>query len=265
MPQPPLRVLTKALTASFALAGSLGLAHAATDWSASYGACTSGTTYASAGSWGSIACASETSPIDTNVAALSWKYSSDSSALPPTTPTAITGASTAYNSSVVSWGTNGLGVYALGNTSETHTVDNSNKYIDSIVLEFSQAVTLNQLSIGWKSGDADATVFAWTGTDPSTTPAPSSLTGGWTSVAQLADLSVGSTRSFANAFSSSYWLVAALGKDANIDSFKLLSVAGVYGNTPPPPPGVPEPGSLALLGLGAAGLLAARRKSVARR
>jgi hypothetical protein len=41
----------------------------------------------------------------------------------------------------------------------------------------------------------------------------------------------------------------------------LLSVAGMVPTTP----GVPEPGSLALLGLGAAGLLAARRKAVARR
>lgn len=257
-----LRSVSKFLAATVVFAGSIGFAQAATSWSASYSGCSSGTVYASVGAWGSVGCANETAPIDTNVAGLSWKYSSDSYTPPPTSPTVISSATTATASSVVSWGSNGLGVYARGNTNETHTVDNSNKYVDSIVLQFNQAVTMNELSIGWKDGDADITVFAWTGATPSSAnPAPTSLTGGWTSVAQLSDVSVGGYTSFTSNTSSSYWLVAALGGDTHVDSFKLLSVAGIYGGTTPPGGSTPEPGSLALLGLGAAGLLAARRRA----
>lgn len=252
------------ISAAIAAFGFVGSAQGATNWNATFNSgCNSGTTYASAGNWGF--CGTQTGGVGAEFAGLDWKYSNSSLTLPPTNPTAITDASTASNGSVVSWGSNGLGIYSP-TSSEAHSVDNGNKYIDSVVLRFNKSVTMNELSIGWKDGDSDITVFAWTGPTPaSPNPSPTSLTGGWTTVAQLNNVSVSSNTSFVSSTSSSYWLVAALGGDTHVDSFKLLSVAGIYGGTTPPGGSTPEPGSLALLGLGAAGLLAARRKSQARR
>jgi hypothetical protein len=132
--------------------------------------------------------------------------------------------------------------------------------------------------------DSDMSVYAWTG-DPKKAPtsfAPSAAGSGWTLIGNYYDVGAsngigtdtkqGGSAAIATNLSSSYWMISALGGgtcgdkgDGCVDAFKLLSVAGTVGVTPPPPPGVPEPGSLALLGLGALGLVAARRKSAARR
>lgn len=245
------------ITVAVASLGFLGPAHSATDWETTFSGCTSGTTYATTGNWGS--CGSSTGGVSTEFAGLSWKYSG---AL-PAAPSVITSATTANTSSVVSWGSNGLGVYALGSTSESHTVDNGGSYVDSVVLDFGKSVTMDELSIGWKGTDADITVFAWNGSAPSSVSSdPESLTGGWTMVAQIANAAEDTSITFTSTASSSYWLVAALGGDSSVDSFKLLSVAGFTGSSGGG--STPEPGSIALLGLGALGLLAARRKAQTR-
>lgn len=177
---------------------------------------------------------------------------------------------------VEAWKDGGIGYYTTGAESGdgSHAVDNKDG-IDALILKFSQSVALSSVQIGWNGtnngnatyNDSDISVYRWAGTSAPTATNGTGLTfssSAWALVDHFAD--VGDKADNKVTFStgnSSYWLVSAYNgtvwSKAN-DAFKLLSVAG----TPfsPPPTGVPEPGSLALLGLGALGLLAARRKSL---
>lgn len=149
--------------------------------------------------------------------------------------------------------------------SPEHAIDNNERY-EMVLLNFSTASKLTNLSIGWKGADSDMTVLAYTGTGAcaSTHTCSSSLTGkkysdltnfGWSLIGHYGDVAVSAlTGVNGGNISSSYWLVGAfnplvngstLGWQGN-DAIKLKSIAAEV------PAKVPEPASLLLVGLGLA-------------
>lgn len=143
-----------------------------------------------------------------------------------------------------------------------HSLDNSGQ-TDLIALNFGSAkADLSSLSIGWSYNDTDISLLYYTGSGTPDFGAQMQgltitqlLTKGWSLVKNYS-LSSGGTTVNASDYSSSWWLVSAynsnyLGNtlDTKGDYVKLLSVAAAL--TSPPPPGnkIPEPGSLALIGL----------------
>ncbi len=151
----------------------------------------------------------------------------------------------------------------LGVTSPDHSMDN-NGQTDLIALNFGSAkADLSSLTIGWKSTDSDISLLYYTGsgTPDFTTQLQGLtiaqlLTKGWSLVSNYANLAVGTAKTVNSSdYSSSWWLVSAYNSGyggaamGTTDYVKLLGVAAALTTPPPPSSKVPEPSTLALLGL----------------
>lgn len=186
------------------------------------------------------------------------------------------------------WGTgSGFGVYnqieTTSATSPNHSMDNGSNSgaVDMMLLNFTSAEILKQVTLGWSDTDGDFQVLAWTGAANASLAtvqasiegktAAQMLTGGWSLVSTVdgagsintPDISYGVN---ANNVSSSYWLISAFNgafggaqPTSGVDSIKVLGVMSQVssGGTP----GVPIPGTLALAGLGLLAVARSRRRS----
>lgn len=196
------------------------------------------------------------------------------------------GTSSAYRTAALNYNGTGSGVGAynqtegLSATQPNHAMDNSTPGVDMMLLSFTSAQVLKNVTLGWSGADGDFQVLAYTG---STTFSTASITGktagqliaagnGWnlvTTVDGAANITTPDMTYGVNAgnVSSSYWLISAYnsafgvttGITSGIDAIKVLAVNSIV----PTPPGgsVSAPGTLALAGLGLAFMMRSRRRS----
>ncbi len=161
-------------------------------------------------------------------------------------------------------------------TSGEHAIDNDGRY-EMVLVSFSQQVSLTGFKIGWKGTDSDMTVMAYTGAGtPTLTGTWASIAGSWTAISNIANVGTSGVTSTGLATFSSYFLLGAynyLGGACSLtdpksgggtkcaagnDLVKLQSVVGRVKKDDTP--GVPEPGSAALLGLALASMATALRR-----
>jgi hypothetical protein len=183
-------------------------------------------------------------------------------------------------------GWSGLGVQntdGVDITDPQHAMDNSGSR-DSILLSFSTEINLTKVVNGWVSNyDSDISVFAYVADDGASNKSPttwlasnssnpqySDLTSqGWKLIGHYGDQDVNNISAQTTNIYSSYWLIGAYIDtvagtcvtgtcDRTSTTYDYIKPASVSGAAKPPT-SVPEPGSLALLGLGS--LLLARIRS----
>lgn len=186
--------------------------------------------------------------------------------------------------------------YQEGSSPE-HSIDN-NERTDAVLMDFgSKKVRLDTIDIGWVGGDSDFFVLAYQGVGTPTLSGTSYKDlSGWTLIGNYSnqgvknvDLATAASGSVINAdranIYSSFWLIGAGGFEVgtgvvfdttknctskgcstvkNYDYLKLAGVGGTVKNGVVPPASVPEPGSLALLGLAFMGVLGTRKLKPAR-
>lgn len=180
-----------------------------------------------------------------------------------------TALNSAYSLNYYSGSGYGISATSTDGGNPQHSVDNSGNY-EWIMLSFDKAVSLDEITLGWISGDADLTILAAGGNSNNLTA--------WNFVENVyygnggsqfsTDSSGKLVASLSNEICASHWLIGALNPAYNTmgsnyvgnDYFKLYSVAACTDCTPPPNVGVSEPGSLALAGLGLLGVLGLRRR-----
>ncbi len=251
--------LFRALTAVCVLTAGVS-AQAATNWTTSYSGCSDNGTVATAGNFGT--CGGSTVEV---------RGSSTTSG-------------SVVNATVKSWAGSGggLGVQKSGESGTgPHALDNYDG-LDALIFKFTKAVSLTSLTLGWNGSDyspdgssryddSDVSIYAWTGGSATPTGYASSVAG-WELIGDYFNVGLksGNTQAVATPVFSSYWLVSAhgVGTPGSSDAFKVLALAGNYCDktvvgaacVTPPGNGVPEPGSLALMAMGAFGLMAARRR-----
>jgi len=207
-----------------------------------------------------------------------------------------TGSDSAYAAAgLVQYGTSGFGVKNATTASTTsatdtqspqHSMDNNLNGIDLIQLNFGTDTVLESIGLGWYQTDSDVSVYRYVAGTGTTTDITGLTTGtlsskGWELVGNYANLNttwsssntssdatvVAPNSVNAEGLSSSWWLISAYTGTSTIgnldpgdDYMKVLAVATRAPSTPPDDNKVPEPGTLALMGVAIMGFVASRRR-----